>query len=386
MRRGISIVLLFLAVGLWLGCQGFSKGQTTSSSPAYPAAPSGEILYLINNGDLSTYNVDPGTLQPSPVSSSVALFDPSASLIQFVPSPDDHFLYVLWSDSVQQEHLSTFATDAWGIPQVPPLQTVDVFSLSQLNIHPNGRFAYAMQSSTSNGLYVSKILLFPITASGAVQNPQVKGVYGPSLMPALLDGLSPDGSQLYLDSDNGDGPEYWERTVNGQNGTLAADVLLLQPPAQDSIVLGATLMIDYENAMNCSGSRDVNVLPNEPTPARALIQCGSTMLAACGDASNVQFDPSGKYLFLTDPEAQQVRVGMIDLSRNLIRDTGEFLPFTAETPGFAFSPDGTLVYAVLASDGNLHLYRFDPKTANLTQGPESIPISSSAGFMPALRQ
>ncbi|MFY9910428.1 MAG: beta-propeller fold lactonase family protein, partial [Candidatus Sulfotelmatobacter sp.] len=114
--------------------------------------------------------------------------------------------------------------------------------------------------------------------------------------------------------------------------------------------------------------------------------CTSAMLSACGTSTNVQLDPSGNYLFLTDPASQQVRVGSIDLPENAVTDTGNFLPFTSQTPGFAFSPDGALVYALLASDLNLHVYRFDPTSGNLTEGEASIPVPNSAGFAPALRQ
>ena len=72
------------------------------------------------------------------------------------------------------------------------------------------------------------------------------------------------------------------------------------------------------------------------------------MLSACGDASNVRLDPSGQYLFLTDPAAQQVSVGHINLPKHKIEDTGSFLPLTGQSPGFSFSPDGKFVYAVLA--------------------------------------
>lgn len=157
-------------------------------------------------------------------------------------------------------------------------------------------------------------------------------------------------------------------------------------PIRDSVVLGAKLIIDYQSALNCSQPRYVNILLNQPAPSRPLIHCASAMLDACGKATNVQLDPSGQYLFLTDPALQQVRVAHINLPDNAVTDTGSFLPFTAQTPGFAFSPDGMLVYALLACDFNLHIYRFDQTTGSLTEGGDSIPIPNSAGFAPALRR
>jgi 6-phosphogluconolactonase (cycloisomerase 2 family) len=58
---------------------------------------------------------------------------------------------------------------------------------------------------------------------------------------------------------------------------------------------------------------------------------------------------------------------------------------TAEIPGFAFSPDGTLLYAVLASDSNLHVYSFNSASGRLVDGGTPLPIGSSAGFCPAVR-
>jgi hypothetical protein len=382
-RRRLITGFVALAVTFLVGCQGLSKHQ-----PSPPlSAPSGEILYVLDNVSVTTYAIDPGTLEPSVAAGSVALIPTSSLLLQFLASPDDHFLYALWSDPQQQEHLSTYATNGSGVPQIPPVQVLNISSLSQLNIHPSGEFAYAMGVDNSSGAYTSTILLFHIQASGALRlNSQVQGTYGPALYPTLLYGLSPDGTELYLESEDANGPVYWERTVSGQNGTLAADVLLFRPPGSDSVVFGASLIIDYQSTFNCSQPRYVDVLPNQAEPPQVLIHCTSAMLGACGTASNVQPDPSGDYLFLTDPASQQVRVARLNLSENVVTDTGNFLPFTAQTPGFAFSPDGTLVYALLASDSSLHVYHFDQTSGNLMEGGASIPMPNSAGFAPALRQ
>jgi len=381
--RRLVIALVSSAVAFLVGCQGLSKNEPASRL----AAPSGEILYVLNNSGVTTYAIDPGTLEASVAGGSVGLIPTSSSLVQFVPSPDGHFLYVLWADNQQHEHLSAYTTDVSGVPQLPPIQILAVSLLYQLNIHPSGEFAYAMQVDNSTGMYISTLFLFHIEPSGILQpDSQAPGIYGPALMPTILYGINPDGAQLYLGSEDADGPLFWERAVNGQNGTLAADVLLLQPPMRDSVVFGAALIIDYQNAFNCSQPRYVNVLPNKPEPPAPLIHCADAMLSACGMATNVQLDPSGEYLFLTDSATQQVRVARINLPENVITDTGNFLPFTAQVPGFAFSPDGTLVYALLASDFSLHVYRFNKASGNLTEGGASIPMPNGAGFSPALRQ
>jgi len=382
----LTIGLIAFAVALSFGCQGLSKDETYSLPAPTPAAAR-EILYVVDNGEVTTYTIDTEDLAPFMAGGLVNLLPTSSALLQLLPSPDDHFLYVLWSDNGQQEHLATYATDVSGIPQLPALQILNVSSVSQLNIHPSGEFVYAMQLTSSSKMYTTTILLFDVLPSGMLEpNPHVQGEYGPSVMPTLLYGVGPDGTELYLQSDEANGPLYWERKVNGDDGTLAANVLLFRPPGDDSVVFGRTLIIDYQNEMDCPQPRYVDVLPNQPQPPGPLIQCRSAMLAACGAASNVQLDPSGMYLFLTDTEAQQVRVAKINLSRHAITDTGSFLPFSAQTPGFSFSPDGTLVYAFLASDLSVHIFGFDRTSGRLVEGPTPIPMSASAGFLPVRRR
>lgn len=378
--RRLGIAFVASVASLLLACQAVNHSSSSSS------VPGGEILYVVDNGNVTTYTIDPASLQPSLAESPVNLLPASASLLQFVPSPNDHFLYVLWTDNLQHEHLSTYSTDPFGVPQVPATQTLDVSSLSQLNIDPNGQFAYAMQMEGSYGPFTSTLYLFRIKPSGTFHlNGQVIAKYGPALVPTLLYGINPQGTELYLGSDQQSGPEYWERSVNKRSGMLASQVLLYRAPLQDSTFFGASLIVDYDNSFNTAPPRYVTILPNTPNPRKYLIQCGSAMLSACGDSSNVQLDPSGQYLFLTDPSSQQVRVGHISLPKRKIEDTNNFLPLTAQTPGFSFSPDGKLVYALLASDLSIHIFGFDSTTGTLTEGSTPIAIPSSAGFAPALR-
>jgi 6-phosphogluconolactonase (cycloisomerase 2 family) len=110
------------------------------------------------------------------------------------------------------------------------------------------------------------------------------------------------------------------------------------------------------------------------------------MLPACETATNVQIDPAGKYLFLTDPPTKRVHAALIHVNAKKIKDTGYSIPMTAETPGFAFSPDGALVYAMLASDSSVHVYSFNLASGQLTDGASPLPIGIGYGFCPASRQ
>jgi len=112
--RSFAIGFVALAVALLVACQ--AQGKQQPSSPF--STPSGEIVYVVDNLSVTAYAIDPGTLEPSTVGGSVGLLPTSSFMLQLVPCPDDHFLYVLWSDTQQQEHLSAYATDLSGVPQI----------------------------------------------------------------------------------------------------------------------------------------------------------------------------------------------------------------------------------------------------------------------------
>jgi hypothetical protein len=344
---------------------------------------------VISNGAVSTYAVDENALTFTSLGQPVNLI-PSGSLVQFVPAPNDSFLYVLWSDAGNQQHLSTYATDASGIPQMPAVQTLDAPSLSQFNIHRSARFAYMTQVSNSGGEYVSTVRLFHINpADGKLrEDPKVQGGYGPySLLPASLYGLSADGTKVYLSRQTSQGPFYEQRSLNTDNGSVGPDVVLYQPASgwinSGTLVIGTLVMVDEHRALGTAGY--IDILPLVPRPRRDLFRCTASMLAACASATNVQIDPAGKYLFLTDPPTQQVHVTRIHLGAKKVEETGNAIPMTAATPGFAFSPDGTLVYAVLGSDSSLHVYWLNAASGRLTNGGSPLPMGSNYGFCPAFR-
>src|SRR5580700_8550198 len=144
--RILSAFLPLLCAGILTSCG--TSSQSASSSNPTPSVSSSQILYTINNGSVSTYNVDVNALTFTPVEQPVNLI-PNGSLVQFVPAPHDDFLYVLWADAGNHQHLSVFATDSSGVPQTPAVQTLDAPSLYQFNIHRSAHFAYMMQVDNS---------------------------------------------------------------------------------------------------------------------------------------------------------------------------------------------------------------------------------------------
>jgi hypothetical protein len=382
--RCCSVFLPLVSGCILLGCQGMSK-HSAPSSTAPPTGTGSQILYVIGNGAVSTYSVDGNALTFTSLGQPVNLIL-SGSLVQFVPAPNDNFLYVLWSDAGNQQHLSVYATDASGIPQTPAVQTLDAPSLSQFNIHRSARFAYVTQVSNLGSEYTSTVRLFHINpADGKLrEDPKCQGSYGPyPILPASLYGFSADGTKIYLSRENSQGPFYEQRSLNTNNGTVGSDVLLYQPANgsinSDMLVIGTEVMLDEHRAPRATGY--IDILPLIPNPRHHLFRCTASMLTACESATNVQIDPTGKYLFLTDPPTQQVHVAWIDAKN--IEDTGNSIPMTAQTPGFAFSPDGGLVYAILASDSSLHVYSFNSASGQLVGGSTPLTVGTSYGFCPA---
>lgn len=368
---------VFLFVGLWflLGCAGVSSVHQ----------PGNQILYVVSNGTITTYGIDSNSLDASPIEQPVDVIPGSATLLQFVPSPRDSFVYSVWSDGQNLQHLSAVQTDSFGVPRIPAIQVLNADSLSQFNMHPRGRFAYMLEITSVNDLYTAEIRLFNVRPDSGllVENPEVQGHYGPALFwPAFLYGFSTDGSKLYDTSTLSNGAVYRERPINLKTGFLGADNQIFAATGEQSVVLGKLIVEQFQGAGN---QGYINIFPNTPNPRGAVIHCTAGMLRFCASATDVQLDKSGHYLFLTDPATQAVHIAVIQLSKEKVRDTGAFLPMTSQTPGFAFSPDESVIYAMLASDNSVHFYHFNLSTGSLAESGTPLPLAADAGICPAER-
>ncbi len=336
-RRSAFGFLHLLGVSALLSCGG-------SSAPIAPPNPSSEILYVLNSGSATTYSIDPGSLTATPVEQPVTIVPPPASMLQFDPAPYDHFVYSVWADGQNVQHLSVFQTDPSGVPQLPAIQTLDADSLSQFNMRPGGGFAYMLEVTSSNNQYYAKIRLFNVMPPGGKlkEYPQLQGVYGPApFWPALLYGFSPDGTKLYDTSTVSTGAVYRERLINKKNGTLGADSQLIGLNSNEDVAIGAVIAVQHQNSSSPNQGY-LDVFPNSPNPKRA-IHCTAAMLTYCASATNIQIDRSGRFLFLTDPATAAVHVAWMNLSKNKIVDTGNSMPMTSQTPGYVFNQNGSIV-------------------------------------------
>jgi len=375
-RRSAFGFPLLLAVSALLSCGG-------SGAPLTPPNPSSEILYVLTNGSATTYSIDPAALTATPVGQPVTIIPPPASMLQFDPAPYDHFVYSVWSDGQNVQHLSVFQTDSSAVPRLPAIQKLDADSLSQFNMRPAGQFAYMLQITTSNNQYYAKIRLFNVMPPGGrlKEYPQWQGTYGPSpFWPALLYGFSPDGTKLYDTSTVPTGSVYRERLIDKKNGTLGADSELINLNSSEDVAIGAVIAVEHQNS-NSPNQGYVDVFPNTPHPKRT-IHCTMTMLAYCATATNIQLDRTGKFLFLTDPGTGAIHVASLNLSNHRIVDTGNSMPMTSQTPGFVFNQNGSIAYA-MQTDGKVHFFHFDAATGALTEGGTPLPIAQGSGICPA---
>jgi outer membrane lipoprotein-sorting protein len=376
-----AFVFWFLFGGMaLLGCGG-------PANPVSTTAPISEILYVIDDGTVTTYSIDNNSLAATAVEQPVSPLPAGAALVQFDPSPHDNFIYAVWSDREARQHLSVFFTDSSGVPQPPAIQILNAAFLSQFNMHPSGRFAYMLEVTTSNGLYQAHIRLFHGQAGKGTlkEDPRVQGSYGPAYFwPAFLYGFSADASKLYDTSITSTGSVFRERPIDLRTGTLDSDKQLLSVSDEAAVAIGKVIVKQYQSDSNVNQSY-VDILPDAPNPQPTIIHCTIAMLTFCATATNIQLDRSSHYLFLTDPATQAVHVAAIDLPGRKIRDTGSSMPMTAQTPGFAFSPDGTIIYAILATDNSVHFYHFSSAFGSLKEGGNPLPLPSGAGICPAQR-
>lgn len=374
MRQFAYVLSLALGTLSSVGCAGSLHNA---------AGPGHALLYLVSGGSITPYSVDPSSLDTTALQAPIPLV--ATAFLQFDPAPDDHYLYGVWSDAQNIQHLSVFQTDSTGVPRVPALQELKADSLSQFNMHPSGRFAYMLQVTTPPaGGYEASIRLFNVNGGNGKlrENPHVQGQYGPApYWPAFLYGFSVNGSKLYDMSKVETGTVYRERPINLTTGALGQDALLLSVNGESTVAIGKVIIAQYKSAADPSQNY-LDVFSNVANPRKPAIRCTTAMLRGCATASYVQLDRSSNFLFLTDPTTQSIHVAKIDLKAGKISATGSDLPMTSQTPGLAFSPDGSIVYA-MAKDGLVHFYHFDHSSGSLSEGGTPLSIPQGAGICPA---
>lgn len=403
-----AIALLFA-----LSCVAFSEDSTPKLN-AYPSTRE-QVLYLADATNLSTYDIDPQTYQPSLVG-TIPL--PKAQVNGWAVSSDGRFLYVMASDPypATDNRIYVYDTNAYGVPGTP-VQSVAATNDAASVLHD----AYTWGSSiifdsVSNFLYVVHVGKYnkqnqtqPWSlkryevnpTNGKVSHlvneatyslPEQSGLNNCSL--SIL-GMNAKGNKMY-DYENcatreGTNGYYNEITVNAQTGALGDPQQIFTYsvdsfPLPDSVQVVKGLLFAFEYPVPYQPYNELQVYPvttNQNT--KPLITCSSTMLPACGSDIG-EAHPSRRYVFYTNSQDNTSEVDAVDLTSKQIVSTGTTFP-TPTNPNnqsniLWFSPDGSVVYSWY--QGTISIFGFNASTAAITTGG-TITDSSAVAILPAQR-
>jgi hypothetical protein len=350
-----------------------------------------QVVYVINGSTLTTYNIDPQTLQAAQVGT---LTLPQSWAPSIVMSPDGHFLYYKADQSINQQvaTLYVYATSASGAPQAPPVQQVNAETLySGPVFDSNAPFAYAVISTGLIGPQYTPYFLERFSfdaATGVLSRPQNEATYelpseggGDQTCELLLPSMNPAGSELYdeisCDNHEGTSATFNERAIDSQTGTLGPDAHIYTAGAEFgegsyNVQIANNLIFNFEQGYQYPPTENVaNVYQAQPNAA-TLISCGNSMLAACGDFEEGLAYPSGQYVFMTDVN-NATTIGRVETSTGQIVADSASIPYQVQQ----FSPDGSIVYAgnPVGNALEIEIYGFNVSTGAVTQGGSiSVPL------------
>jgi len=344
---------------------------------AAAATQSVHVVYVAQGTDLITYDVNANTGQMKQVGKPINLGS-GAGTFPIASTPDGRFLYVPCCQSGNQS-LSVYSTDARGVPQAQPIQTIQG-NFWQIEVDPTGRFAYGLTINVDqDGNQIYAVQLYDIDAnSGKLTARAVQSRHNEGTCCEWwnLDGFSSTGSKLYEDEGNdlggGGGSLYYEQQINPETGKLAKRVFLINGTYGGEgqyayVAIGDKTLLMSQTIDGDSSESWLDVFPHISDPKTPIIHCTTTMLDSCGYVESFQLDPSQNYVFIAASQLPTT-VAQIDLSGKQLVATGSTLP--ALLP-FVFSPDGTEVYTLNFVNGvssTIQTYLFDASTGTLTEG------------------
>jgi hypothetical protein len=120
----------------------------------------------------------------------------------------------------------------------------------------------------------------------------------------------------------------------------------------------------------------IGVFPNAMNPPKPLFACTSSMAEPCGDGVvNVAFDPSDKFLFVSDDATGTTPILRVDTAHKKLEEMSTYLPGST-TP--VFSHDGRMVYTIPRDSKTVMSTTFNPAIGELGANSSlPIPIGSA---------
>jgi DNA-binding beta-propeller fold protein YncE len=356
-----------------------------------------QVLYVSDGTNLYTYDIDAQTFQPT-LMGTIPL--PKPQFNGLAASSDGKFLYVMASDPypATDNRIYVYDTTGYGVPGMP-LQSVEANHEGSMFVDPTDNFLYAVHSGTRDTPKQNlpwSIYGYEVNATnGELTHRVTEATYllpnqGTNACGLSIAGMSAKGTEIYdyefCATHEGANGFYHERTVNPQTGALGAPQQIfawgIDPignPSSVQFIKDLIFAFDYPIAYQPYNELQVYRISTNQN-AKPLIDCTSTMLAACGSEVGVAH-PSAKYVFYTDAQDNTSEVYAADLSSKQIVSTGT--TFSTPTPNvLKFSPDGSVVYSWEGT--TISTFGFDASTAAITTGG-SVTESNTVAILPAER-
>jgi hypothetical protein len=355
-----------------------SSSQSISGTQSSPV----QVVYVIDGSTLTTYDVDPQTLNAAQVGS---LTLPNSTYPGLITSPDGKSLYYVAYDSTakQNQHIWVYATDASGAPRTPPLQVINAKGVYGMQIDPTGNFLYAVHFGAGGSPFTNTYTIQRFarnTTSGRIGDSLVEAKYslpsgagGTESCGVSILGFNAASTRFYDEVGcgyhGGSSATYYERVLNPQTGVLGPDLQVYSwnnaTEGFEYVQFVKNLVFDFVSPNNYQqGVDSLNIYPLQRNTNKPLLTCHASMLEACGYAGGVAH-PSGKYVFMEITQ-DSTQIDKVELSARKIVDTSYYIPYQFRQ----FSPDGTLVYGTLNSSPGFYIeiYGFNISTGAVRAG------------------
>jgi hypothetical protein len=330
-----------------------------------------QVVYAVNGTTLTTFNVDPKTLQATPVGTTAlhASFSPA-----LVASPNGRFLY--YAATTTDHRLYVYDTNASGAPSSKPAQTVIANQLfGNVVVHPSGQFLYAVAvgpvyaGPTANYVIVRNLI---DQNHGKISQPvneasyQLPDIDTAGFCTLNILGFNPAGDTMYDDIfciyPFNFSATYNQRSVNLQTGALGPDEQIYgwnDDGGIDIVQFQNNRLFDFAEPPEYE-ENSVTIYQAQIPLSAPLVSCTASMLAVCSDFQYGLAHPSGQYAFLIDPNGL-TDIGQIDSTTQQLVQTAT-IPYSVQQ----FSPDGTIAYGSVGS--NIEITGFNLQNGQITAG------------------
>jgi len=380
MRRSLCLLMLFPSFALGQNVASIARGN--QSLPAgLPPSAAVEVLYVVDNSVLTTYNIDPQTFQATAVGTTTM---PSAKFVSIQTSPDGRFLYYFASPTYATGHqkLYVFDTDATGVPGSTPVQATYAKQLIGVAINPAGTFFYSVVMGTVNSNFTTNYAIVrnvidPV--NGSLNQAVTEGTYtldsdvsgndcGLEIM-----GFNPAGTTLYdgilCSSPHGSGSETFnQRSVDLQTGAVGPDEELYTfsyyaASGYAGVQFENNLMFTFNSFFNQGpNANNVQIYQTQPLSTTPLVNCTTSMLTVCGDYTSAYAHPWGKFLFLGET-SDLTDILQVDLTTQQLTQVNT-VPENVEK----LSPDGSVIYGDNTSNAVIRIAGFNAANGAVTLG------------------